>query len=79
LGGAGRPAGQARLDRAGEKDPPFGPDKLARWQEALPNSETQTYPDAGRFVAEERGVRLVEVVRAFLSRTGGAASARSDK
>jgi haloalkane dehalogenase len=54
---------------AGEQDPTFGPEKLARWQEALPYSETRAFPDAGHFVAEELGVDLVPVVRKFLERT----------
>jgi haloalkane dehalogenase len=50
----------------GMKDPTFGPDALARWQEALPQAEIERFPDAGHFVQEEEGAALVPRIDAFL-------------
>jgi pimeloyl-ACP methyl ester carboxylesterase len=51
---------------AGLKDPTFGPEKLARWQEAFPNHVTVTYPQVGHFVPEELGPEAVAPVERFL-------------
>jgi pimeloyl-ACP methyl ester carboxylesterase len=51
----------------GLKDPTFGPEKLARWQEAFPRHITQTFPETGHFVAEELGPDAVAPIEAFLN------------
>ena len=51
---------------AGLKDPTFGPEKLARWQEAFPSHLTITYPQVGHFVPEELGPEAVAPVERFL-------------
>lgn len=55
---------------SGDKDPTFGPEKLARWHEAFPDSECHSYPGVGHFVAEELGADAVAPVARFLG--GGA-------
>ena len=54
---------------SGEKDPTFGPDKLARWREAFPESQCRSFPDVGHFVAEELGPAAVVPVANFLEET----------
>jgi pimeloyl-ACP methyl ester carboxylesterase len=52
---------------AGQKDPTFGPEKLARWQQGFPRSTTKLYPNVGHFVAEEAGPELLAPIRSFLT------------
>ena len=51
---------------SGLSDPTFGPEKLARWQEAFPNHTTLIWQDVGHFVPEELGTEAVAPVAAFL-------------
>lgn len=52
----------------GMRDPAFGARALARWQEALPNAELETFATAGHFVQEEAGASLVDRVASFVAR-----------
>jgi pimeloyl-ACP methyl ester carboxylesterase len=47
----------------GMKDPAFGPDALARWQEALPGARAVHFDDAGHFVQEESPERAAGEIR----------------
>ncbi|WP_133175335.1 alpha/beta fold hydrolase [Sphingomonas oleivorans] len=51
----------------GQKDPTFGPDKLARWEEAFPAHNTLAFPEIGHFVAEELGRDAVAPIQTFLT------------
>lgn len=53
----------------GMRDPTFGEEVLARWQEALPLAKLESFADAGHFVQEEVGASLVGRVASFLART----------
>jgi haloalkane dehalogenase len=64
-----RLSGKPTLIIHGQKDPTFGPEKLARWQEAFPEHHTHTYAEVGHFVAEELGTGAVGPVHSFLART----------
>lgn len=61
-----RIAGEPALLCWGMKGPLFGTRALGRWQALFPSARTVTYPDAGHFVQEERGVEMVPEVRRFL-------------
>jgi len=50
----------------GDRDPTFGPDKLARWEDAFPKHRTITYPGVGHFVPEELGPVAVTPIREFM-------------
>lgn len=65
----GRLRGKSVQILSGDKDPTFGPEKLARWQEAFPQNRTLTFPDVGHFVAEELGPAAVGPLEAFLAET----------
>jgi haloalkane dehalogenase len=60
----GRPA----LVVWGLKDTAFLPHQLDRWREALPSAEVVALPGAGHWPHEEEPERVVEAMRAFLSR-----------
>lgn len=65
-----RIAGKPALLLWGMKDPTFGQDALDRWRATLRDARVEMFPEAGHFVQEEvEGVG--DVVRDFLSRTGG--------
>jgi haloalkane dehalogenase len=53
----------------GMKDPTFGPEYLERWKQVLPRAVSREFPDAGHFVQEEEGERLVPVIERFLTRS----------
>ncbi len=50
----------------GTKDPIFGPDALARFEELFPNHTTRKFPQSGRFVPEESPKAAFEEIRWFL-------------
>ena len=50
----------------GDKDPIFGLDALARFEEAFPNHVTRHFPHSGRFVPEESPKAAFEEIRWFL-------------
>ncbi len=56
----------------GEKDVPGFPiSEAQRWERHLPNHETETLPDAGHSVQEDRPDRVVAAIRRALDRTHG--------
>lgn len=50
----------------GLKDPIHRPESLARWQELLPDNDTVTFRDVGRFVPEEAAKTAIGEIRWFL-------------
>jgi haloalkane dehalogenase len=52
----------------GERDFVFGGDFLRGWTERLPRAEVHAFPDAGHWVLEDAGERIVPLVRDFLQR-----------
>lgn len=52
---------------SGAKDPTFDRDKLLKWQEAFPESQSHRFPAIGHFVPEELGEGGIAPVEAFLS------------
>jgi len=58
---------KALLLLIGKRDPTFGPDKQARWEDAFPRHRTISYLDVGHFVPEELGREAVTPVREFMS------------
>jgi len=50
----------------GMKDPAFGSDALARWQEALPQAQAVPFPHAGHFVQEEAPQEALQAMEAWL-------------
>lgn len=52
----------------GMQDAAFGPPALERWQQALPDAETERFPRAGHFVQETEGASLVPRIEAFLQK-----------
>lgn len=50
----------------GSKDPIFGSDALARFEELFPNHATRHFPHSGRFVPEESPQAALEEIRWFL-------------
>jgi pimeloyl-ACP methyl ester carboxylesterase len=51
----------------GMKDRAFKEGDLRRWQSLFTNSRVVEFPEAGHFVQEEEGEKIVAVVRDFLS------------
>jgi haloalkane dehalogenase len=52
----------------GEKDFVFDRDFLAEWQRRFPAAEVHRFPDAGHFVLEDAGEKIIPLVREFLKR-----------
>jgi haloalkane dehalogenase len=52
----------------GEKDFVFDDHFLREWRRRFPAAEVHAYPDAGHYVLEDAGERLIPVVRDFLAR-----------
>lgn len=68
----------------GQRDPTFGPEKLARWEDAFPNHRTHAFPEVGHFVPEELGIEAVAPVLEFMQTpaeavAGAARSRRSEQ
>lgn len=55
----------------GMKDPTFTPDYLRRWLGVLESPTVVELPEAGHFVQEEEGERLVPVIEGFLRTSPG--------
>ena len=56
----------------GETDWCFTMEFLREWQRRFPKAQTITYADAGHYVFEDAGDRMVGDVRAFLTRAESA-------
>ena len=52
----------------GERDFVFDRDYLAQWRRRFPNAEAHSFADAGHYVLEDAGERVVPLVVAFLAR-----------
>ncbi|MEI8033520.1 MAG: alpha/beta fold hydrolase [Chlorobiaceae bacterium] len=50
----------------GMKDIAFRENELNRWKEVFPDAETVRFPDAGHYVAEERGAELAVAIKQLL-------------
>jgi haloalkane dehalogenase len=50
----------------GMRDPMFGPDALARWEQILPEAEVVEFKGSGRFVPEEAPSVVADQIRWFL-------------
>ena len=55
----------------GERDFVFDTDYLAEWRRRLPNAEVHSFADAGHYVLEDAGERLIPKLRAFIDRGNG--------
>jgi haloalkane dehalogenase len=59
----------------GLKDPVFHRGYLAAWRRRFPGAEVHALEDAGHWVVEETGHRILPLVRDFLNRTSDHRSA----
>ena len=50
----------------GMADPWFGPEALARWEDALPDARVTRLPDVGHFVAEDAPGAVTDAIRRLL-------------
>jgi acyl-CoA synthetase (AMP-forming)/AMP-acid ligase II/pimeloyl-ACP methyl ester carboxylesterase len=60
----------------GERDFVFDARFLAEWRRRFPAAEVHTFPEAGHWVLEDAGDRIVPIVRAFLAREQASEASR---
>jgi haloalkane dehalogenase len=66
--GLDRLAAKPMLIAWGMRDFVFDADYLAEWQRRFPRAEVHRFPDAGHYLLEDAGERLVPLIRSFLQR-----------